>query len=224
MAAVSPATYALLGLLASRSWTGYELTQQARRSVRFVWPTSEAHLYREQTRLVDLGWASVEDEAVGGRTRKRYAITEDGRKALRSWLATPPQDVQFHIEGILRVFYADSGETADLAASLRATAQSAREMQGELARYAQEYLEPEGPMSMLESGVGGPDQRLQFHGRPMFPERLHVVALAMEATARLLDTLGEFCEDTAREISSWPATTEPSVTGETRRRLTEVAG
>ena len=59
---VSTTTYGLLGLLAVRSWTGYELTQQMRRSLRFVWSSSEGHLYREQTGLVELGWAAVEDE------------------------------------------------------------------------------------------------------------------------------------------------------------------
>ena len=39
--------------------TGYELTQQVRRSLRFVWPSSEGHLYREQKRLLELGWATV---------------------------------------------------------------------------------------------------------------------------------------------------------------------
>jgi hypothetical protein len=28
-----------------RSWTGYELTRQVHRSLRFIWPTSEGHLY-----------------------------------------------------------------------------------------------------------------------------------------------------------------------------------
>ena len=78
----SPTTFGLLGLLAVRSWTGYELTQQLQRSLRYVWSASEGHLYRQQSHLVDLGWASVEDEPAGERTRKRYSITPEGREAL----------------------------------------------------------------------------------------------------------------------------------------------
>ena len=72
MAEPTTTTYALLGLLAVKSWTGYELTQQARRSLRYAWPSSEANLYREQQRLVRMGWATVEAEAVGDRTRCRH--------------------------------------------------------------------------------------------------------------------------------------------------------
>ena len=78
MTTTSPATYGLLGLLATRSWTGYELTAQVRRSLAFVWPTSEGHLYREQKVLVARGWAAVVDEPAGRRSRKRYTITDAG--------------------------------------------------------------------------------------------------------------------------------------------------
>ena len=97
MSNASATTYGLLGMLAVRSWTGYELTQQIRRSLRFVWPSSEGHLYREQKRLVDLGWATVEDEPTGQRSRKRYSITQEGRAALESWLATEPEEPHFQV-------------------------------------------------------------------------------------------------------------------------------
>ena len=126
MASASPTTYGLLGMLAVRSWTGYELTQQLRRSLRFVWPSSEGHLYREQKRLVDLGWAVVATEPAGKRTRKRYTITDEGREALQRWLATEPEEPHFEIEGVLRMFYADQGTVADLAASMESTASTAR--------------------------------------------------------------------------------------------------
>jgi PadR family transcriptional regulator, regulatory protein AphA len=219
MASGSPATFALLGLLASRSWTGYELTRQVQRSIRFTWPTSEAHLYREQKRLVTLGWASVEEEPVGERTRKRYAITPAGRAALREWLTTSPQEPQLHIEGILRAFHADQGAVDDLAASMRATAEAARAICGELRGFVAEYLEEGGPLSMLEAGTGGPDSRLEFHGRPMFPERLHAVALTLEMGIRLYASIDDLFEGLAAEIAEWPSTTDPAMTASTRRRL-----
>ena len=45
-------SYAVLGLLALRSWTGYELVQQARRSLAFCWPKEDSVLYEEPRRLV----------------------------------------------------------------------------------------------------------------------------------------------------------------------------
>lgn len=222
MAAPSPATYALLGQLATRSWTGYELTRQLRRSVRYGWPTSEAHLYREQKRLVRLGWATMEEEPVGERSRKRYAITDAGREALRDWLATPPQEPQLHIEGVVRAFYADRGEVTDLVASLEATSDMAGRMRAELAAIAAEYLDEGGPMEMLERDQGGPEDRRDFHGRPMFPERLHVVALTVDILTRLLTSVDELFGEARDEVATWTSPTDSALTTATRRRLERI--
>ena len=52
MAELTTTSYAILGLLNIKPWSGYELTQQAQRSLRYVWPKSESHLYAEPKRLV----------------------------------------------------------------------------------------------------------------------------------------------------------------------------
>jgi len=216
----SPATFGLLGLLAVRSWTGYELTQQVRRSLRFVWSTSEGHLYREQRHLVALGWATVTDEPAGRRTRKRYAITDAGRRALTDWLGTRPEEPHVQIEGVLRAFLADQGSPQDLVAALQATSDSARAMRSDLYGFVEQYVADGGPLDMLERGVGGPPgQRLEYLDRPMYPERLHAVALTLDITTRLLDVINDFCDEAAREVQDWPSTTDPSLTPATRARL-----
>lgn len=223
MATPSPTAYGLLGMLAVRSWTGYEVTQQVRRSLRFVWPSSEGHLYREQKRLVALGWATVEREAAGQRSRKRYTITDSGRAALRDWLATQPDEPHFQIEGVLRTFFADQGSRDDMLASMRATAAMSRSMLDEMLGFVDEYLADGGPLWMLEHGVGGQDgDRREFHGRSMFPERLHVVALAIDVTTQLLQTLDTFFTESASQVAAWPDLAEASLTASTRDRLERV--
>lgn len=215
----SPATYGLLGLLASRPWTGYELTRQVQRSLRFAWPTSEGHLYREQRRLVELGWATVEDEPAGRRTRKRYTITTAGRRALRQWHTTPTQEPQLHVEGILRVFFGDQSTPGELAGVMRSTAEQARQMLAELHGFVEEYLEPGGPLEMLDDA----DAPREFRGRPMFPERLHVVVLAIDVLTRLLGTIDSSFADDADLVAGWPSTTDGSLTAATRARLEQIA-
>ena len=143
MAAPSPATYGLLGMLAVRSWTGYELTRQVHRSLRFIWPTSEGHLYREQKRLVSLGWAVVEQEQAGQRTRNRYTITPAGREALATWLATPPDEPHLQIEGVLRALR--QPRLADLHQSMTTTAEQAGSMLATLRGFVGEYLAEAAP-------------------------------------------------------------------------------
>jgi PadR family transcriptional regulator AphA len=223
MTSASPTTYGLLGLLAVRSWTGYELTQQVRRSLRFIWSVSEGHLYREQKRLVELGWARVETEPAGQRSRKRYAITPAGRTALTEWLATEPEEPHFQLEGVLRMFLGDQSSPEVLRSAVERTSRQTRSMLDDMVGFAAEYLEEGGPLSMLEAGVSGPgESREEFHGRPMYVERLHSVALAIDATTRLLAALEEFCAEVSAEVATWPSTTSPDLTPSTRRRLEAV--
>jgi DNA-binding PadR family transcriptional regulator len=209
-------------MLAVRSWTGYELTAQVRRSLAFVWPTSEGHLYREQKALVARGWASVVDEPAGRRSRKRYTITDEGRVAFERWLSTPPGEPQVHVEAVLRAFYADQGDVADLLASLRTTASDAARQLDQLGAFAEEYLAAGGPLELLEAGVGGPEERLELRGRPVFPERLPAVALALDASVRLLESVERFCLETSAEVEQWATTSGPSLAADTRGRLEAV--
>jgi PadR family transcriptional regulator, regulatory protein AphA len=221
---VSATTYALLGLLAIRSWTGYELTQQLRRSLHFVWPSSEGHLYREQKRLIDIGWASMRREPVGKRQRNRYTITDEGRAALREWLGTEPGPPRLEIEGLVRIFYGDQGDVRDMLRSMEATRDQARSMLDTLVGFADEYLEPGGPLEMLEAGGVATDAPapLVFHGRPQFPERLHVVALVLDITTTLLADLDEALTAAAEDVRTWSSTTDESAVSTTRARLERI--
>lgn len=223
MATASPHTFGLLGMLAVRPWTSYELTHQVRRSLRYMWPTSEGHLYREQRRLVKLGWATVEEEPAGRRTRKRYTITNRGREALAKWLSTEPQEPTLQIEGIMRTFFGDQGSPAQLVASMQATSRDARAMLDELIGFVDEYLEEGGPMTMIEKGLSGPTaRREEFHGRLMYPERLHVVALSIDVLTQLLDSIDRFFSAASDEVSEWNSTTDPDLAPITRQRLERI--
>lgn len=197
----STATYALLGLLAIRPWTGYELTQQAHRSLHNIWPTSEAHLYREQKRLVELGWTKAETEVVGKRPRTRYTITPKGRAALKAWAATEPTEPALEVEGIVRAFFGDQAPVESLVESMRTTSVLARARLDQLLGYVDEYLD----------GGGGP-----------FPERLHVVSLAVEVIAEVMGTLEQWFDRTADEVAEWDTTKGRGLDAQTRERLERV--
>jgi hypothetical protein len=162
---------------------------------------------------VALGWAVVEQERTGRRTRNRYTITEAGREALARWLATPPEEPHLQIEGVLRVFYANLAGPADLHRSMATTAEQAGSMLATLRGFVREYLAEGGPMDMLEHGVGGPGARRTFAGRTMFPERLPGVALTLDITTRLLEEVERFFDVEAATVRQGqladPAVTRP---------------
>ncbi|GHJ37155.1 PadR family transcriptional regulator [Streptomyces sp. TS71-3] len=77
--------YALMGLLADRPASGYDLLKRFGRSLDNVWTASQSQVYGELRHLADSGAIEVVSE--GPRGRKEYALTPRGQAELREWVA-----------------------------------------------------------------------------------------------------------------------------------------
>jgi DNA-binding PadR family transcriptional regulator len=83
--------YAVLGLLALRSWTTYERAKQAQRSLRWFWPRAERKLYDEPKNLLADGLASARSETTGKPSRTVHGIMAEGAGSSRAgWTRSPP--------------------------------------------------------------------------------------------------------------------------------------
>jgi PadR family transcriptional regulator, regulatory protein AphA len=183
MAELTTTSYAILGLLDIQPWSAYELTQQAQRSLRFVWPKSESHLYAEPKRLVRLGFARVTESPAGPvRTRQVYRITAAGRRALKRWLESEPTPPQLEFEAALRLFYADSTTKDAVLSALAQTQEELRERYDDGMLLVDAWLDGDAP----------------------FPERLHISALVGAFTRDLLRLMIEWSEFAQREVERWP--------------------
>lgn len=174
----------LLGLLALRPWSTYDLTAQARRSLRFVLPRAESVLYAEPKRLVAKGLAAVREELTGKRRRRVYEITPAGRASLRAWLATEPAEPSLDVEPLLRVLFADCGDLDDLRRSLRTLDDWAAERLVEGGTICRGYLAGDAP----------------------FPERLHLNALIADYYVDLYRATRAWVARAEAEIAGWPST------------------
>jgi DNA-binding PadR family transcriptional regulator len=197
---LSTTSYAVLGMLAVRPWSAYELTKQIRRSLAYCWPKAESVLYDEPKRLVRLGLATASEEPAGARTRAVYDITDAGRAVLREWLATEPSPPRFELEPLLRLLYADHGRKRDLLAAVESARAWAR-------------AETERALAQLE--------QYRIDGGP-FPERLHIIVLFADLCARLIETVEQWAHEAGAEVASWPRTRGLGATPSTKRRLDEV--
>ena len=175
--------YALLGLLALRPWTTYELAQQVRRSLSWFWPRTERKLYDEPKRLVAAGFATAREEFTGRRRRTVYEITDAGRAALRAWLREPSAPPAFENEAMVRVFFADGGDLDALRATLAGMEEGARERLAEL--------------TAMEEG------------EYPFPERRHISALAMRLQQDQERTTIAWAVRAREEVARWRATDAP---------------
>lgn len=194
---LTTSSYAVLCLLAIRPWSGYELTQQATRSLRFAWPKSERLLYSEPKKLVEHGMATAHQESVGERARTVYTITDEGRSALESWMATTPQPPTLEAEALLRLLFADHGTTDDAIAAVDQLAADAAETYEQVLTINAGYLEG---------------------GHP-FPERVHVSVLFATFQLELSDLMARWAEFAKAEIAAWPTTEGLGMTDRTEELL-----
>jgi len=194
----------LLGLLAIKPWSSYELTQQMDRSLGRIWPRAVSKLYEEPKKLVAHGLARSSTERNGRRTRTIYAITAAGRTALRDWLAEPGEGPALEFEQLLKVFFADNGTTADILATLTAAQDWARARCQESLAIGEQYAGGHGP----------------------FPERAAVLQLTSRFLTDFYLLVGDWAAWAAGIVATWPddprqASADPAVLTETLRRAAD---
>jgi len=142
---LTPTSFAILGLLAIRPWSTYELTRQMDRSLGRIWPRAQSKLYEEPKKLVEHGLAVAATEQVGRRPRTVYSITPDGRTALADWLHAPGAGPVLEFEQLVKVWFSEHGTKADALASIAAAAAWARERNEENLAAGRAYRAGEGP-------------------------------------------------------------------------------
>ena len=182
-------SYAVLALLAIRPWAVYDLAKLMRRSLHYFWPRAESNLYAEPKRLVEAGFAESREEWNGDRRRSVYSITENGRTALREWLATPSAGQRLESEPHLRLLFANYGTTDDLLATIARIEADADEVIEHYAELSREYARGDG----------------------LFPERIHVNALLATLSVEQARAAAGWARWARAEVSGWTSTSEPDV-------------
>lgn len=177
--------FAILGLLAARPWSTYELIQYMQGSyIRAFWTKTEGRLYEAPRELVSMGLADVRKERISdkpkasGRKRAIYSITQEGRKALKHWLKQPSQPPAMEDERLLRLAFADQGTKDELLEQIAA-------MRDELI------------------GVARPDVVEQAGTDPQVPSRVHISAHLADLWVRLTVTRIEWLNDFERDVRKW---------------------
>lgn len=191
-------SYAVLGLLALKPWTTYELARQSERSLRWFFPRAERAVYLEAKRLVELGWAQSTKTATGRRKSTVYTITRTGRRALRAWLAAPSAPPQLESEGAIKLFFADQDGTEHLRATVEQLAEQANDALDQLATLAA--------------------------GTLTFPDRMRTNVLSMRLVSDVHQALADWADWAAGAVDVLEAGEESAVERQTRETLAVIAG
>ena len=77
----------ILGFLDMKPMSGYDIKKMFEMSAKYFWPADQAQIYRSIKKLIDDGMVVFKEHVQGETVSKKiYAITEQGRKALRDWI------------------------------------------------------------------------------------------------------------------------------------------
>ena len=133
-----------------------------------------------------------------------YAITAEGRRALRDWLAEPGEGPALEFEQLLKVFFADHGTKTDVLATLAAAQDWARARCQESLAIGEQYAQGRGP----------------------FPERTAVLQLTSRFLTDFYLLVGDWAAWAAGVVASWPddpgqASPDPAVLTETIQRAAD---
>lgn len=175
-------SYAILGLLAVKPWTTYELAGQMRRALGWFWPRAESKLYEEPKKLVALGLARAASQRVGNRPRTVYSITPKGRRALRAWVPMPSVGPVLEFEHLVKVFFAEHGSKHDLLATISSAREWAEARFADSAEIPRGYLEGTGP----------------------FPERLPWIILAGQFLTEFTEAVHRWAVWAEDVVAGWP--------------------
>jgi DNA-binding PadR family transcriptional regulator len=95
--------HGILGLLASRPMSGYDLTREFDLTLAHVWTARHSQIYPELARLSADGL--IEQTGSGKRGRKVYSTTPAGRDEVVRWLREDEPGRELRVEALLQGFF-----------------------------------------------------------------------------------------------------------------------
>ena len=138
--------HAVLGLLAERPASGYDLMRLFETSLANVWPATQSQVYGELGKLASAGLLTV--AAQGPRGRKEYRITDEGLAELRHWLTETEPERFRRSESLLRVFFLGVLTPVEAAVYLGLEATRAATAHAALEEVKERVDREEGPLSV----------------------------------------------------------------------------
>jgi PadR family transcriptional regulator AphA len=99
----------ILGLVANRSGSGYDIAARAARTIAHFWPISRSQVYAELSRLEAAGLIDGTHVEQDRRPdKRRYELTAGGTRAVDAWVEAPGYPFERSRNGLLaKFFFAD---------------------------------------------------------------------------------------------------------------------
>ena len=125
---LTPTSFLVLGMVGHLGEaTSYQMKQLVGSTIGGFWPVPHSQLYAEPARLAGLGLLHEQREP-GGRKKRTYRLTDDGRAALTGWLGAPDEaGGELRDESLLKLFFGAQAGSGTVAAFAHRAATAHRE-------------------------------------------------------------------------------------------------
>ena len=166
-------SYAILVLVGEGGAGPHDLVRMMRDG-RVYWAAPESQYYAEPKRLAQAGYLTATKQPGRTHARTHYTLTDQGRQALKRWLATPTRFPRIQNEPVVRLLGSEYADRGELLASLKALRNELDELDAALKAAA-----------LREQGL---------------PHRATVLRLNRRLAQRLLDAHRQWLDEVEAEL------------------------
>jgi PadR family transcriptional regulator AphA len=166
-------SYAILVLVGEHGAGPHDLVRMMRDG-RVYWAAPESQYYAEPKRLAQAGYLTASKQPGRTHARTHYTLTDQGREALRHWLATPTRFPRIQNEPVVRLLGSEYADRGELLGSLNALRDD---------------------LDALDAALRAAEQR-----EPGLPHRATVLRLNRRLAQRILDAHRQWLEEVQAEL------------------------
>lgn len=97
--------FVILGLLALRAMTVYELNKALERGVSLFYSASFGSINAAIAKMLEKGWISVQEMVENGRNKKVFHLTPTGKQAFQDWLVAEIEAEKVKDPALTRLYF-----------------------------------------------------------------------------------------------------------------------
>lgn len=97
--------FVILGLLALRAMTVYELNKALERGVSLFYSASFGSINAAIAKMLEKGWISVQEMVENGRNKKVFHLTPAGKQAFQDWLVAEIEAEKVKDPALTRLYF-----------------------------------------------------------------------------------------------------------------------
>jgi PadR family transcriptional regulator, regulatory protein AphA len=143
--------FVILGLLALRAMTVYEINKALERGVSLFYSASFGSINAAIGKLLEKGWVSGEEKVENGRNKKVFHLTPAGQQAFQDWLISDIEAEKVKDPGLTRLYFMGFAPIPERIRVLEAHIEKLRRSLESLEHIHQQSIETETPPGLEDA-------------------------------------------------------------------------